>query len=214
MSEAQLYARLEELDPEKAKVIDRHNRRRLVRALEIATSAPSSPPIPSLRAIPPLTPPSQEGNRVSVPPPVKEGMGEVLGAEEISGDEESAGEETLSKGPAHYNALVLAIEMPREDVYKRINERVDRMMKDGLLEEVKKLGEKYGYDGVAMSAVGYQQIGWHLQGKMSLAESIELIKKATRHYAKRQMTWWKKHGEVVWVADTVSAMEKVANFLK
>lgn len=162
MSEAQLFSKLEAIDPEKAKTIDKQNRRRMVRALEIAENFAEEP----------------------------------------------------SKGEPKYEALLLGIDMPREEVYQRINDRVDRMVKDGLVEEVKKLGEKYGYETVAMSAVGYQQIGWHLQGKMSLAEAVEFMKKATRHYAKRQMTWWNKHGEVKWVKNTEEGMSSVDAFLK
>lgn len=78
---------------------------------------------------------------------------------------------------------------PREELYHRINKRVDIMMESGLVEEVKSLA---GYRGMpALRTVGYREIFDYLDGKTSLDEAVELIKRNTRHFAKRQLTWWR-----------------------
>lgn len=124
------------------------------------------------------------------------------------------------KGGPLYNALLIAPDMPREEIYRRVNQRVDLMMEQGLLEEVKALGEKYGFENSAMTGHAYQQLGWYLQGKMTLEEALEETKKATRHYVKRQFTWWGKpenqpgpHGHVHWVKNTDEAKVLVKAFL-
>lgn len=126
---------------------------------------------------------------------------------------EGQGHGRAKKGEPRYDALYLAPAFEKETVYQRINERVDRMIKQGLVEEVKAAGEKYGYGSVAMSGLAYQQIGLYLQGKMSLDEAVDLSKKATRAYAKRQMTWWKKFGDVQWVKDAEAAKLVTKAFL-
>jgi len=125
-----------------------------------------------------------------------------------------------NKGEPLYDALLLAPDLPREEIYRRVNKRVDNMMENGLLEEVQALGKKYGYDNSAMTGHAYQQLGWYLQGKMSLEEAIEETKKATRHYVKRQFTWWGKpdaqpgpHGMVYWVKSAEKAKDLVKEFL-
>lgn len=118
------------------------------------------------------------------------------------------------KGEPKYEALYLAPAFDKALVYKRIDDRVDRMVREGLIEEVKQVGEKYGYDCVAMTGHAYQQIGWYLQGKISLEEAVELSKKVTRAYAKRQITWWKKFGPVTWVKDATEALNIVRGFFR
>lgn len=82
------------------------------------------------------------------------------------------------------------IEKPREVLYDRINKRVDKMMHDGLLEEAQHL---YPFKQLnALQTVGYQELFDHFDGKYSLEEAVEKIKQNTRHYAKRQMTWFRK----------------------
>jgi tRNA dimethylallyltransferase len=104
--------------------------------------------------------------------------------------------------------------LDRQILYQRINDRVDRMLKQGLIDEVKRIGEQYGYDSVAMTGHAYQQIGKYLQGEWSLEKAIEETKKATRNYAKRQLTWWKKYGDVKWVSGTQSAFDLIQQFLQ
>lgn len=86
------------------------------------------------------------------------------------------------------------IDRPREELYERINMRVDRMINDGLLEEVRGL---YQYrNRPALKTVGYSELFDYIDGKCSLPEAIELIKRNTRRYAKRQITWWRREGLV------------------
>ncbi len=85
----------------------------------------------------------------------------------------------------------ILLELPREALYQRINHRVDNMMKEGLLEEVKSL---YSFRSVnALQTVGYRELFEYIDGKHSLEFAVDEIKKNTRRYAKRQMTWFKKY---------------------
>ena len=85
----------------------------------------------------------------------------------------------------------ILLELPREQLYNRINDRVDQMMQDGLLAEAESL---FSYRHLnALQTVGYKELFDYMEGKVSLPEAIEEIKKNTRHFAKRQVTWFKKY---------------------
>jgi tRNA dimethylallyltransferase len=116
-------------------------------------------------------------------------------------------------GEKKYDYLLVAPVVRKDILYKRINDRVDAMASAGLVEEVKTIGEKYGYDCVAMTGHAYQQIGLYLRGEMTLPGALELSKKVTRAYAKRQLTWWKKYGPVTWVNDANEVEKHVKTFL-
>lgn len=88
-----------------------------------------------------------------------------------------------------YDVRFFVRDMDREELYKRINLRVDEMMKKGLLKEVQSLYKKYGDKPHAFQAIGYKEIIEYLNRKISLEEAVELIKKNTRNYAKRQLTY-------------------------
>ena len=102
--------------------------------------------------------------------------------------------------PEEYNFVKIGIELSREKLYQRIDQRVEQMIKDGLVDEVKSLKKK-GYDErfAPLKTFGYKEIYHYLDGKMSLEESIENIKLETRHYAKRQITWFKKEEGIFWI---------------
>ncbi|MBO4988480.1 MAG: tRNA (adenosine(37)-N6)-dimethylallyltransferase MiaA [Lachnospiraceae bacterium] len=101
---------------------------------------------------------------------------------------------------AEYDFCYFVLNDKRAHLYERINKRVDIMMENGLLEEVKALKAKgYSDDLVSMQGVGYKEIILYLNGAISLEESVELIKKNTRHFAKRQLTWFRKEDDVIWV---------------
>ena len=100
-----------------------------------------------------------------------------------------------------FDILEIGLKIPREKLYQKINQRVDLMIKQGLVEEVKKLAKKYKWDLPSMSGIGYKEIGQYLQGKIGLDEAIDLIKKNTRHYSRRQMTWFKKDKQIKWVTN-------------
>jgi len=96
-----------------------------------------------------------------------------------------------------FNIIKIGLELPKEELHININSRVDKMIEDGLIEEVTSLK---GYRDVnALQTVGYSEIFEHLDGKITLTTAIEEIKKNTRQYAKRQMTWFKKDKEINWV---------------
>jgi tRNA dimethylallyltransferase len=105
--------------------------------------------------------------------------------------------QTQQKKIRDFNIIKIGLEIPREELYNRINQRVDIMMETGLLEEVKTL-EKYKHLN-ALQTVGYRELFDYLDGKESLEKAIELIKQNTRHYAKRQLTWFKKDVSWQWV---------------
>ena len=86
----------------------------------------------------------------------------------------------------------------RDALYKRINNRVDLMLEKGLIDETKVLLDKYGRAYNIINTIGYREITQYLDGILSLDESIELLKKNTRNYAKRQLTWFRKNQDIKW----------------
>ena len=103
------------------------------------------------------------------------------------------------KKETKYNYHIFAIDMEREKLYQKINERVDNMINSGLVEEVKNILKKYKTFPTAMQGLGYKEVVLYLNNKISKEEMIELIKKETRHYAKRQLTWFRKNKETIWL---------------
>lgn len=100
-----------------------------------------------------------------------------------------------------FSALQIGIEMDRKDLYKNINERIDRQLQTGLIEEVEGLmKQKYGWHLPSMNGIGYKQIGAYLRGELNLDEAVDLLKRDTRHYARRQLTWFKRDKRVVWLS--------------
>lgn len=107
--------------------------------------------------------------------------------------------ESRKKGPL-YDYYVFAINMPREILYDRINKRVDMMIKNGLIEEVKNLYQKYGEElCTSLQAIGYKEVISYLKGEYEKEEMVEKIKMETRRYAKRQITWFKKIPNIIWL---------------
>jgi len=96
----------------------------------------------------------------------------------------------------------------RNILYERINNRVDEMISDGLVEEVKKLYEKYGNVRILRSAIGYKEIIKFLNNEISLEEAIEEIKKNSRHYAKKQYTWFNNKMNIKWFNTNFKKFEK------
>jgi tRNA dimethylallyltransferase len=104
------------------------------------------------------------------------------------------------RNPPKYNFTIFGLRMDREKLYERINQRVDLMMEKGLVQEVKKLVEM-GYDNstIAMQGIGYKEILSYLKGEITLDEAIYVLKRDTRHYAKRQLTWFNRMEDVTWI---------------
>ncbi|MEK7159245.1 MAG: tRNA (adenosine(37)-N6)-dimethylallyltransferase MiaA [Patescibacteria group bacterium] len=118
-------------------------------------------------------------------------------------------------GESEYEFLQLGISMAREELYQRINARVDIMMKEGLVDEVKKLmAEGYDCKSAAMSGIGYRQICQFLNHEISGEQAVELIQRDTRRYAKRQMTWFKRDKTIHWVKDVVEAKDFLKKFIQ
>ena len=101
-----------------------------------------------------------------------------------------------SRAERPFNIVKIGTDMPREELYDRINRRVDMMVADGLIEEVRAMYPKRHLN--ALQTVGYREVFDHFDGKCSLEESIELIKRNSRRYAKRQMTWFRRDERVGW----------------
>lgn len=109
-------------------------------------------------------------------------------------------QEESRRNPSKYNFLVFGLTMDREKLYERINKRVDLMMEKGLVDEVNKLVEM-GYDKstIAMQGIGYKEILSYLRGEITLDEAVYVLKRDTRHYAKRQLTWFRRMKNVTWI---------------
>lgn len=101
---------------------------------------------------------------------------------------------------AVYDARIYALTMDRERLYARINERVDIMMRDGLLSEVQGLMERgAGPALTARQAIGYKELIDYLEGRVTLDEAVELIKMRSRRYAKRQLSWFRRDDRITWI---------------
>ncbi|MBI2623967.1 tRNA (adenosine(37)-N6)-dimethylallyltransferase MiaA [Candidatus Parcubacteria bacterium] len=144
-----LLQMLRRLDPEAAQRIDRKNKRRMIRAIEVTL-----------------------GGATMVEP---------------------------KKGPRLFETLQIGIAVPREELYRRIEERVDEMIKAGLIEEAEKLMAQYPRDLPALSGIGYQEIIPYLQDRVSLEEAMREIIKSTKAFARRQMTWFRRDKTIRWV---------------
>lgn len=99
-----------------------------------------------------------------------------------------------------YNLAYFVLNAPRDLLYQRIEKRIDEMMEEGLIEEVTALKEKGYHRGmVSMQGLGYKEILSYLDGEWPLEEAIRVLKRDTRHFAKRQLTWFRREQDVTWV---------------
>lgn len=99
-----------------------------------------------------------------------------------------------------YNLVYFVLNAPRELLYERIDKRVDEMLKEGLVDEVRHLKEMgYQKGMVSMQGLGYKEILSYLEGEYPLEEAVRILKRDTRHFAKRQLTWFRREPEVTWV---------------
>lgn len=103
------------------------------------------------------------------------------------------------KNEVKYNFKVFAINMDRQILYDRINKRVDIMIENGLIQEVEKLLNKYNQFPTAMQGLGYKEVEQYLNKELTKEEMIEKVKQETRRYAKRQLTWFRKNKETIWI---------------
>lgn len=148
ISTEELYLRLKQLDTDIE--IDRHNRKRVIRALDYYLANNKS-----IRS-------NNKGNNLL------------------------------------YDAIFIGLTTDREELYQRINKRVDKMIEDGLIEEVKSFHDKNIRSKILLSAIGYKELYSYFDNKITLEEAIELIKRNSRRYAKRQYTFLKNQLNINW----------------
>jgi len=117
------------------------------------------------------------------------------------------------KGKPLFNILQIGIKTDRKKLYKKIDQRVDKMIEMGLIKEVQNLTKKYSFDLPAMSGIGYQEIGLYLQNKTTLEEAVQRMKFRTHQYARRQMTWFKRDERIKWIENYEEAEKLVEKFL-
>ena len=162
MSLGELNAQLIELDPEAARTIDVKNRRRLLRALEICllTGKPAS---------------AQRK--------------EWTVAASFCEAQRAGGTPDQRSGSQSEAATGVFVHRDREELYSRINRRVERMFEDGVIEEVRAAGE---VSATASQMIGFREIRQLLNGEMSIQQCVAAIQQATRRYAKRQLTWFRR----------------------
>lgn len=160
-----LLKQLEKSDPATFKTIDKKNKRRIIRALEVTIST-----------------------------------GKPFSAQK-------------EKGKPLFDVLKIGVDAPRKKLYKKIDARVEKIIKNGLVQETKKLAKKYSWKLPSMSGIGYKQIGMHLRGEITLEKAKELIKFATHNYARRQMTWFRRDNNIHWVKTFNQTQKLTKKFL-
>jgi len=169
----ELFTELKKIDPKTAKTIDKKNKRRLVRALEVATKTGQS------------------------------------------------FRDQQKKATPKYEFLQIGIDIPRDELFRKINKRVGLMLKKGLLREAKKLLKRYPTTLPSMSGIGYKEIERFINKKLNERgkpftekETIEYIKSNTRHYAKRQITWFKRDTNVKWMTKPKEIEKLITSFIE
>jgi tRNA dimethylallyltransferase len=167
----ELYGQLRELDPVRAATIDRHNKRRLVRALEIILT--TGKPVPPLEPRP-------------------------------------------NKAQKPFNAFWIGIRFPQEELYSKIERRLKQRIKAGMAQEVETLHtiHKISWKRLEQFGLEYKFVSLYLQNKLSHEEMQQQLSFAIKHYAKRQMTWFKRNKEIHWIGNYHEAREIVEKFLK
>ncbi len=166
LSLPQLLARLKRVDPKTYQKIDRVNRRRVQRALEIYY---------------------------------------------VSGKKKS--DESVSG--SRYDVLLLGITFPLPELYRRIDARLDSRLKEGMVREIKKL-RRQGVSWKRLDEFGleYRYISRYLRGELSYEEATEKLKQEIHHFAKRQMTWFKRNSDIIWIKNLSQAEKEIKRFLK
>lgn len=118
-----------------------------------------------------------------------------------------------------YGCVLIGLERDREELYDRINRRVDALLSQGLVDEVKRLMEMgLTEENISMKGIGYKELIGCLAGEYDLTEAIRLIKRNTRHYAKRQMTWFRRYKDMKWFyltgAEPEEALREMTDYIE
>jgi tRNA dimethylallyltransferase len=123
----------------------------------------------------------------------------------------SAWQSTHAFAQHEVDALVLGVSLPRAELYARITARCDAMVRDGLVEEVRRLyASGLDPDLPALRSPGYAEVGDHVRGRCDLSTAIARMSQATRQLAKRQLTWFRRDPQLVWCAPDVATLERAA----
>jgi len=118
------------------------------------------------------------------------------------------------QGEPEFDWLQIGVSRPREQLYRRINDRVDQMEDLGLLEETEKLARRYGWESRIMTSLGYNQLRGYFLDDIPLKDALELMKRDTRHYARRQLSWLRRDKRIKWVPNAAKASLLITRFLK
>jgi tRNA dimethylallyltransferase len=134
----------------------------------------------------------------------------------LTGDRISEHNEEQRQKESPYQFIYFVLNKDRAKLYETINYRVDKMLTDGLIDEVKGLFDKgYTRDLVSMQGLGYKEILAYLNGEYTLEEAVDILKRDTRHFAKRQITWFKREKEVTWVdKDQFTTEDEVLQYMR
>ncbi|MFA5839647.1 MAG: tRNA (adenosine(37)-N6)-dimethylallyltransferase MiaA [Candidatus Margulisiibacteriota bacterium] len=164
-----LYAQLSTVDPLSAQKIHPHNKKRVMRALEVF---------------------------------------------ELTGEPISKQQEKLANGK-QLTATIIGLTLPRNQLYEHIEQRIENMIKAGLIDEVKGLLDKgYSKGLTSMQALGYKEVVEFLEGRWDREKLIYELKKRTRHFARRQMTWFRRFRNVQWIDATPENLNNLAKFAR
>ena len=123
----------------------------------------------------------------------------ILEIYKATGKNKTEQEEQSRKKEIEYDYYVYAISWDRQTLYDRINKRVDLMIEQGLIEEVQNIVKKYKTFPTAMQGLGYKEVVQYLNKEITKDEMVEKIKQETRRYAKRQLTWFRKNKQTIWL---------------
>ncbi len=121
-----------------------------------------------------------------------------------------------TKRPPHYRMLWIGLTLPRAELYRRIDARVERMIQLGLVDEVRRLAQQgYSWDAPAMTGVGYRQIGAYLRGECSLDDAVRDIKRATRRFVRQQANWFRADdSRIHWLRSDENAEPQAAALIQ
>ncbi len=134
----------------------------------------------------------------------------ILEIYHATGKNKTEQEKESRKNKPEFNYKVFALNMERSKLYDRINKRVDIMIENGLIEEVENIYKKYNEFPTAMQGLGYKEVVDYLEKRLTKEKMIEKIKQETRRYAKRQLTWFRKNKETIWI----NAEDTIQNNIK
>lgn len=117
------------------------------------------------------------------------------------------------RGVLRANTLVIGLAVDRDNLYERIDHRVDNMFAQGLIEETKRLSAQYGWDAPALQAPGYDVLREYIEGHITQSEARRLFAQSHRKLAKRQRTWFKRNKSIHWISKQAEAVDLVTTFL-